>query len=179
MISLHKNQVKFNSNIIISHTGGRLSSDSGLVLVKEVMDTFKFSDLAKSLLDIKDNRAYYTHDNLAILEQLIMQLIAGYSADSSANLLRQDPVFQMVLGRKQLASQSSISRFKKYSNEGKYTGIFSMLQMFVVTNGVDTKYIAAADGQHINKEFLTSWVDKNNNRVNNYLGFAKEVLSIP
>ena len=102
MISLHKNQVKFNSNIIISHTGGRLSSDSGLVLVKEVMDTFKFSDLAKSLLDIKDNRAYYTHDNLAILEQLIMQLIAGYSADSSANLLRQDPVFQMVLGRKQL-----------------------------------------------------------------------------
>lgn len=75
MISLHKNQVKFNSNIIISHTGGRLSSDSGLVLVKEVMDTFKFSDLAKSLLDIKDNRAYYTHDNLAILEQLIMQLI--------------------------------------------------------------------------------------------------------
>ncbi|MFL2132197.1 transposase, partial [Ruoffia sp. FAM 20858] len=82
----HKNQVKFNSNIIISHTGGRLSSDSGLVLVKEVMDTFKFSDLAKSLLDIKDNRAYYTHDNLAILEQLIMQLIAGYSADSSANL---------------------------------------------------------------------------------------------
>ena len=111
MISLHKNQVKFNSNIIISHTGGRLSSDSGLVLVKEVMDTFKFSDLAKSLLDIKDNRAYYTHDNLAILEQLIMQLIAGYSADSSANLLRQDPVFQMVLGRKQLASQSSISRF--------------------------------------------------------------------
>lgn len=75
------------------------------------MDTFKFSDLEKSLLDIKDNRAYYTHDNLAILEQLIMQLIAGYSADSSANLLRHDPVFQMVLGRKQLASQSSISRF--------------------------------------------------------------------
>ena len=36
MISLHKNQVKFNSNIIISHTGGRLSSDSGLVLVKEL-----------------------------------------------------------------------------------------------------------------------------------------------
>lgn len=77
MISLHKNQVKFNLNIIISHTGGRLSSDSGLVLVKEVMDTFKFSDLAKSLLDIKDNRAYYTDDNLSILEQLIMQLIAG------------------------------------------------------------------------------------------------------
>jgi hypothetical protein len=66
MTSLHKKQVKFNSNITISHTGGRLSSDSGLVLVKEVMDTFKFSDLAHSLLDIKDNRAYFKHDNVAI-----------------------------------------------------------------------------------------------------------------
>ncbi|MFL2062106.1 transposase, partial [Marinilactibacillus psychrotolerans] len=111
MTSLHKNQVKFNSNLTISHTGGRLSSDSGLVLVKEVMNTFDFSHVAKQWLHIKDKRVYFTHDNLAILEQLIMQLIAGYSADSSANLLRQDPVFQAVLGKKELASQSSISRF--------------------------------------------------------------------
>ncbi|SFK43197.1 hypothetical protein SAMN04488569_103327, partial [Marinilactibacillus piezotolerans] len=67
MISLHKNQVKFNSNITISHTGGRLSSDSGLVLVKEVMNTFNFSELAKGLLHITDHRAYFTHDNIAIL----------------------------------------------------------------------------------------------------------------
>lgn len=100
MTSLHKNQVKFNSNITISHTGGRLSSDSGLVLVKELMNTFGFSHLAKQWLHITDHRAYFTHDNLAILEQLIMQLIAGYSADSSANLLRRDPVFQAVLGKK-------------------------------------------------------------------------------
>lgn len=45
MTSLHKNQVKFNSNITISHTGGQLSSDSGPVLVKELMNIFGFSDL--------------------------------------------------------------------------------------------------------------------------------------
>lgn len=121
MTSLHKNQVKFNSNLTISHTGGRLSSDSGLVLVKELMNIFGFSNLAKRWLHIKDNRAYFTHDNLAILEQLIMQLIAGYSADSSANLLRQDPVFQVVLGRKKLASQPSISRFlDRFTEENVY-----------------------------------------------------------
>lgn len=60
--------------------------------------------MVKHMLDIKDNRSYFTHDNLAILEQHIIQLIAGYSADVSANLLRQDPVFQMVLTIKQLAS---------------------------------------------------------------------------
>lgn len=50
-----------------------------------------------------------------------MQLIAGYSADSSANLLRQDPVFQVVLGRKKLASQPSISRFlDRFTEENVY-----------------------------------------------------------
>lgn len=111
MTSLHKNQVKFNSNITISHTGGQLSSDSGLVLVKELMNIFGFSELAKQHIHIEDERAYFTHDNLSILEQFIMQLIAGYSADSAANLLRQDPVFKAVLDRKELASQSSLSRF--------------------------------------------------------------------
>lgn len=118
MTSLHKKQIKFNSNITISHTGGRLSSDSGLVLVKELMNTFGFSDLAKQLLHLKENRAYFVHDNLSIFEQLIMQLTAGYSTDSSANLLRHDPVFQVILGRNQLASQSTISRFlDRFSNE--------------------------------------------------------------
>ncbi|OJF96215.1 IS1380 family transposase, partial [Alkalibacterium sp. 20] len=94
---------------------------SGLVLVKELMNTFGFSDTADRLLHIKDNRAYHTHDNLDILEQLIMQLIAGYSADSAANLLRQDPVFQAILGRKQLASQPSLSRFlDRFSVENIY-----------------------------------------------------------
>ncbi|BDP72634.1 hypothetical protein EfmAA96_04190 [Enterococcus faecium] len=75
MTSLHKNQVKFNSNITISHTGGQLSSDSGLVLVKELMNIFGFSELAKQHIHIEDERAYFTHDNLSILEQFIMQLI--------------------------------------------------------------------------------------------------------
>ena len=34
-------------------------------------------------------------------------------------------------------------RLKKYDREGKFRGIYSSLQMFVVTNKVDTRYIAA------------------------------------
>ena len=35
--------IKFNNNLIVSHDGGRLSSDSGLVLVDELMDAFQFT----------------------------------------------------------------------------------------------------------------------------------------
>lgn len=61
MTSLHKNQVKFNSNLTISHTGGRLSSDSGLVLVKEVMNTFDFSHVAKTIGSILKTNVFTSH----------------------------------------------------------------------------------------------------------------------
>src|SRR5699024_12551044 len=56
----------------------------------------------------------------------------------------------------------------KYFGEGKFKGIFSSIQMFVVTNGVDTRYIAAAQKGKLNSKFLTRWVDENNKPVNNY-----------
>ncbi|MFR4719562.1 MAG: DEAD/DEAH box helicase family protein [Streptococcus sp.] len=42
------------------------------------------------------------------------------------------------------------------------SGHLSSLQMFVVTNKVDTRYIAAARESKLNKQFLTKWVDKDN-----------------
>lgn len=35
MITLQENAVKFSNNLIVSHDGGRLSSDSGLVLIEQ------------------------------------------------------------------------------------------------------------------------------------------------
>lgn len=75
------------------------------------MNVFQFSELAQQLLHIRENRAYFRHENVSILEQLVFQLIAGYAADSSANVIRHDPVFQAILGKDTLVSQSSISRF--------------------------------------------------------------------
>ena len=51
--------------------------------------------------------------------------------------------------------------------------------MFVVTNKVDTRYIAAARENKLNKKFLTKWVDKDNRPVTDLTSFAHEVLSIP
>lgn len=75
------------------------------------MDSLGFPELAKRFLQIKDEQLYWTHDNLSLLEQLLFQLIAGYAADSSANLLKEDPIFQLILDKESVASQSSISRF--------------------------------------------------------------------
>lgn len=131
MITLHENQVKFNDNILVSHTGGHLSSDSGLVLIKELMNAFQFSELAQKFLHVRENRAYFNHDNVSILEQLIFQLIGGYSADSSANVIRHDPVFQAIMGKDTLVSQSSISRFLGRLSDKNVNQLQELNQAFI------------------------------------------------
>lgn len=111
MAILHENRLLFNSNISVSHSGGNLSSDSGLILVKEFMHTINFSNILKQNLIINDNRLYHKHTNQAIIKQILFQLIGGYQTDSSADILSKDPIFQSLLAKEQLASQPSISRF--------------------------------------------------------------------
>lgn len=111
MVTLQENTAKFNNNLHVSHTGGRLSSDSGLVLVDELMDTLRFTAQSQEIVSYNENRLYWTHDNHKIFEQLIFQLVAGYKADSAANILQYDPVIQTFSSDEILASQPSISRF--------------------------------------------------------------------
>ena len=68
-------------------------------------------------------------------------------------------------------------QIQKYINEEKFGDIYNFVEMFVVTNGVNTQYIAA--GQNLRPNFLISWIDQDKQKVNNYLDFGRKVLSIP
>jgi len=105
MVTLQENAVKFNSNLIVSHDGGRLSSDSGLTLMDELMDAFHFTQLSEEIITFNDNRKYCKHSNSKILKQLILQLTAGYKADTSADILQYDPVLLTFASGESLASQ--------------------------------------------------------------------------
>ena len=104
MATLPEKQANFNPKIHISHTGGELSTDAGLILIKELMVKLGFSQLVDQLVTFDDQRHYYRHSNFQLLEQVILQLIAGYEADLAAKHLRHDPIFKLLLGQPQLAS---------------------------------------------------------------------------
>ena len=70
-------------------------------------------------------------------------------------------------------------QIQKYCREGQFCGLFSFVQMFVVSNGTDTKYVASNINGEMGEKFLTSWVDEENKRVNGYLDFAKAALNVP
>ena len=89
------------------------------------------------------------------------------------------PMIHIELKNKQHSYMDGFWQIKKYISEGKFTGIFSAVQMFVVSNGVDTRYFAAASDTELNPKFMSGWVDKENNPVSDYIDFAKSVLRIP
>ena len=89
------------------------------------------------------------------------------------------PMIHIELKNKQHSYVEGFRQIKKYIGEGKFTGIFSAVQMFVVSNGVDTKYFAAASDADLKETFMSGWVDQENNPVSDYISFAQSVLRIP
>lgn len=94
-------------------------------------------------------------------------------------LINGIPMIHIELKNKDHSYMDGYRQIKKYIAEGKFHGIFSNVQMFVVSNEIDTKYFSAARDTELNKKFLTGWIDHDNLPVCDYIDFAKEVLRIP
>jgi DDE family transposase len=119
--------------ITLDFAGGRLSSDAGLVLLKDPDEQLGLTrDLAAVLSDPRDpRRVHFTlHD---LLKQRVLQIAAGYEDANDSNTLRHDPIFKLLLDRlpetgDPLASQPTISRFE---NRVSRTGLYRMARVFL------------------------------------------------
>ncbi len=94
-------------------------------------------------------------------------------------LINGIPMIHIELKNKDHSYMDGFRQIRKYIDEGKFRGIFSNVQMFVVSNAVDTKYFSAARSTELNEKFLSGWLDTDNQPVCDYLDFAKSVLKIP
>src|SRR4029434_7915786 len=95
--------------------GGRLSSDAGVVLLKDIDDQLGLTRARAAMLsDPRDaRRIHFTPEDL--LKQRVFYIAAGYEDANDANTLRDDPIFKLMLDRlpesgASLASQPTISR---------------------------------------------------------------------
>ncbi len=94
-------------------------------------------------------------------------------------LINGIPMIHIELKNKEHSYMDAYRQIRKYIAEGKFRGIFSNVQMFVVSNAVDTKYFAAARDTELNRKFLTGWIDEYNHPVCDCRDFAETVLKIP
>ena len=89
------------------------------------------------------------------------------------------PLIHIELKNREHSYQEGFRQIRKYIGEGKFRGIFSAVQMFVVSNAADTRYFSAARDTELNEKFLSCWLDAENKPVPGYLDFAAQVLKIP
>lgn len=89
------------------------------------------------------------------------------------------PMIQIELKSRNHPFMEAFRQIKKYGEEGKFRGLMGLVQMYVVSNGVETRYIASNNRGNLNAKFLTRWVNELNEPVEDILGFAKAMLNIP
>ena len=173
-----KNQLQFSS---FYKAGEWLVGENGKVQVHVQRDTERLHLVVMNHEHIAGGSSVY---------EVINQYSALKSDDDKA-IPRRDrrfdvtllinglPMIHIELKNKQHSYMDGFWQIKKYIGEGKFTGIFSSVQMFVISNGVDTKYFSAAGDTELNSKFISGWLDRENKPVSNYLDFAKSVLRIP
>src|SRR4030095_728041 len=119
--------------------GGRLSSDAGVVLLKDIDDQL---GLTRALAAVLSDRrvARLTHFPPEDLrKQRVFYIAAGYEDANDANTLRDDPIFKLMLDRlpesgASLASQPTISRFEnRVSRTALYRMALVLLEPFIAS----------------------------------------------
>ena len=110
MSSLMALRSESNSKIKINFDGGDLSSDAGLLLLKEFVCKIGLDQLIEDHFQTNDKTIRFHKDNENLLQKIYQQL-AGYFTDDDSDELTTDPIFTSLLNKDSLASQPTMSRF--------------------------------------------------------------------
>lgn len=173
-----KNQLQFSS---FYKAGEWLVGENGKVQVHVQRDTERLHLVVMNHEHIAGGSSVYEVINqYSALESEEDRKAAARDRRFDVTLLINGiPLIHIELKNRQHSYMDGFWQIKKYIGEGKFTGIFSAVQMFVISNGVNTKYFSAAGDTELNPKFISGWLDKDNNPVSDYLDFAKSVLRIP
>ena len=95
-------------------------------------------------------------------------------------LINGMPVFHIELKKSGVPVTEAVNQIEKYAHEGVFTGLFSLVQVFVAMNPEETLYFAnpGPDGR-FNSDFYFHWADLNNDPINDWKRVAERLLSIP
>lgn len=95
-------------------------------------------------------------------------------------LINGMPVIHIELKSSKNSVRTACNQIEKYASEGIFTGLFSLIQIFVAMNPEETVYFAnpGPEGK-FNPCFYFHWADFNNEPINDWKQIASTLLSIP
>ncbi len=95
-------------------------------------------------------------------------------------LINGMPVIHIELKSSSVPISQACNQIEKYAHEGIFTGLFSLIQVFVAMTPEETLYFANPGPEGtFNKAYYFHWADFNNEPINNWKDIASSFLSIP
>lgn len=95
-------------------------------------------------------------------------------------LINGMPLIHVELKKNGVSVSQGCNQIEKYSKAGVFTGLFSLVQIFVAMEPKETVYFAnpGPDGK-FNKDYYFHWADFNNEPINDWSMIASSLLFIP
>jgi len=95
-------------------------------------------------------------------------------------LINGMPVIHLELKRSGVPVSQAYNQIQKYSQEGIFTGLFSLVQLFIAMEPEEALYFAnpGPDGT-FNKDYAFHWANFNNQPINQWQAFVAGLISIP
>lgn len=95
-------------------------------------------------------------------------------------LINGMPLIHVELKKSGIPVSQAYNQIEKYSAEGVFSGLFSLVQIFVAMNPEETVYFANPGPEgRFNQDFYFHWADFNNEPINDWKTVASTLLSIP
>ena len=156
---------------ILRHIEGKSVFQSAMILRdKFILEREDGSEVYIEFFDSKN----YSKNRFQVTNQttVVGKRVNRYDVTLLINGL---PLVQIELKRRGLDFKEAFNQIKRYKKESINKGLYKYIQIFVVSNGVDTKYFANSD-----KEILFSqtffWSDEENKRISNLKDFTQTFL---
>ena len=110
-------RVQFNNKLKVGFKGAEVTSDGGLVAIREMDERLGLTKIAGEYL--RDNRygKNIQHEMTGLLRQSVYSRLGGYEDTNDAEGLRKDPGMRAILGERALeksgAGETTVGRFEK------------------------------------------------------------------
>jgi hypothetical protein len=109
--------VEFNKKLKINFKGAQVTSDGGLVAIREMDEKLGLTAMAEEYLKDSRHGKNIQHEMTGLLRQSIYSRLGGYEDTNDAECLRKDPGMRAVIGERALekagAGETTVGRFEK------------------------------------------------------------------
>ncbi|MBG9565629.1 type I restriction endonuclease subunit R [Brevibacillus agri] len=157
-------------NRFLTQIDGKSIFDSAKILRdKQVLQRDDGTEVYLELMNTRD----WCKNNFQVTNQTTVE--GKYKNRYDVTLLINGlPVVQIELKRRGLDFKEAFNQIQRYRKHS-FRGLYRYLQIFIVSNGVDTKYFANSDGDILFSHTFF-WSDAENNRITNLSDFATNFL---